>query len=222
MQYRRLTRIKLVHIDLPYNLIVGNKFTLYNHLVIYRTKGNCNKLIGFAKLERFENGFGIPLSVDVCDAIPPSWYENCRSAPATFSLSPDAYSGAHSLACAVNLSPEKSLAYSVNFPLNPPVFADEISAKVYITDPAWFDKIWLLGKEKESDRWVLSELRPAKKGWQHLTLNLRQLPDEAVSPVNEAGIDELDLDFFMKRGVQPSEQIIVLIDDIELVIPAAK
>lgn len=178
--------------------------------------------INVAQRLDFERGINNSISLDVCDAIPPTFYENCYQATSKLHLSDNSFTGSHSLSYQADLLPAVEQVYSVNIPIIPPARVDAISANIYVPDSVQSPKIWLLIRINGEDNWKFSEISNIGGGWVHLYLDLQQLYDQSGLTVSQTGIDEIDIDVFFPKASQQSQSVIIEIDDIEFYFPATK
>jgi hypothetical protein len=169
----------------------------------------------------FETGISDIISLDVCDAIPPTWYENCHNATSKLTLSGDSYTGSHSLGYQAELLPNVEQVYSVNIPIKPPARVDAVSANINIPGSVQPAKIWLLVRINGEDSWKLSEISNTGGGWIYLYLDLQKLYDASGLTISQKGIDEVDIDVFLPKALQQSKLVNIEVDDVALYFPSS-
>lgn len=170
----------------------------------------------------FESGIGSSISLDVCDAIPPTYYENCYGASSKLLLSNHHFTGKYSLGYEAELLPAVERVFSVNIPVYPPARVDAVSANIHLPDSIQPTRIWLLVRVNGEDRWKFSEIKNTGSGWTHLYLDLQKTVDAAGVPVSQKGIDEVDIDVFLPKAPQQMTSVMIEMDDIELYYPSSK
>lgn len=169
----------------------------------------------------FEASISDSISLDICDAIPPTFYENCYRASSKLYLSRNGFTGKHGLGYHVELLPSRERVYSVNIPINPPALVDAVSANIFIPESVSPYKIWLLVKLNGEDNWKLSEISGTSSGWIYLYLDLQDTYDATGLPVSHVVVDEVDIDVFFPKGDQQSVTFDIEIDDVALYFPAS-
>ncbi len=171
----------------------------------------------------FEAGLDKTLTLDICDAVAPTYYESCYSATSQLGVAGSGFTGEHSLSLAVESIPDRPRVYSINIPIPSPPFIDLITAKVYIPASEPLEQIWLLARlQDDGTQWVFSEFKVDREGWISLILDLRQFRTDAGLPANEVRIDEIDVDIFTSGAVQKSQKLDVQVDDLELHYPVSR
>lgn len=171
----------------------------------------------------FEAGLDDAITLDICDAVAPTYYENCYAATSRLAVAEGGFTGAQSLSWTVEATPGQPKVYSVNVPIPSPPFVDVITAQVYIPASEPLEQIWLLARvQGDSPQWVFSDFTVDRKGWISLLLDLRQFRTDTGLLASDIRIAEIDLDLFTSSAVQESEELAVRLDDIELHYPSSR
>jgi hypothetical protein len=165
----------------------------------------------------FENGLPPAATLGVCDNDKPDWYNNCDNFPQRLNLASAGFTGQKSLQTRVEILADKPQVYTLRVPIDPPLFADVVSANVYSEHADWFTKISLAARVKGENTWVFTDLVPSKNGWLRLVTDLQPFKSSG-----EIAVDEIHIDMFLKKGTSDSLEQNVWVDDIELVYPLAK
>jgi len=168
----------------------------------------------------FEDGLPEMLSMGICDNTP-SWYDICYEAPTRFTLSAQSFTGKKSVACQIEILPDKEQVYSLRLPIDPPMLADTVSAHIHTDAPEKFTKITLAARVKGNNIWIFSDMKLAQSGWVHFMVDLLNFKNVNNLPA-EIAIDEIHIDMFIKQGQQALSGTQVLIDTLELYYPLAR
>lgn len=165
----------------------------------------------------FETELPQSITLGICDDTQAPWYDHCYDAPERMKAATEAaFTGEQGLAGRLEISPDRSQVYTLRLPVDPPIFADLVSANVHLTDATMFNKISLAAHPKGEDYWIFSELTPRKEGWLRIVADL-----QPVKSGQEVAIDEVHIDMFVKQGSAQALEKTVWIDDIELYYPLA-
>lgn len=169
----------------------------------------------------FETGLPPGISLGICDNSQSRWYEYCYEAPQRLQIATNSFTGANSLACQIESSPDKELVYTLRIPIEPPLFVDTATANFFSTDTTLFEKFSLALRLKGENTWLFSDLAPRQSGWLRLLVDLQGFKVD-TQPTSEIAIEEVHIDIFVKQSQQAAQSAVVFIDDIEFLYPLAK
>jgi len=162
------------------------------------------------------------LSLGVCDASSPSWWDNCHDDLNRLAWIKGGFTGKHSLSCRVELLPDRKQVYSIRLPITPPIIADALSANVYISDADQFSTINLAARIRGETEWKSSKFDVNVGGWSRVFLDLQQFCTQDGKPAGGSIIDEVHIDLYIPQSSQQPEETVVKIDDIELYFPLSQ
>lgn len=165
----------------------------------------------------FEDELPQSATLGICDDSQSPWFEHCYEAPERVKAAAEAsFTGEQGLTCRLEIFPDQPQVYTLRLPVDPPIFADLVSANVYLFDAAMFTKVSLAAHPKGEGYWIFSDLTPRKEGWLRIVADL-----QPFKTGKELAIDEIHIDMFVKQGSTQALEKTVWIDDIELYYPLA-
>lgn len=167
----------------------------------------------------FEDGLPENITLGICDNTP-NWYDICYDAPLRFKVVSGGFADEKSLEIQIETLPQKEQVYSLRLPVNPPVFADAVSANVYIPHKDMFSKITLAARIKGENVWIFSDMKPSEDGWLYFLVDTQEYKTD--NPTSDIAIDEIHIDIFIKMGTQVMREDQILLDNIELYYPLSR
>lgn len=167
----------------------------------------------------FEQEIDESLSLGVCDATYPEWWDHCHDSPEKLRRVRGAFTGSCSLQCQVELLPEREQVYSIRLRLVPWVTVDALSAAVHVPDASKLSYINLVALSADDWQWKKSWLYLDREGWVRVFLDLQQLHTLNGRTASESATTELHFDLYIPRASEQSETVSVRIDDVRLYHP---
>lgn len=163
----------------------------------------------------FEGGPQQFISLGVCDSTSSDeWWNFCYDAPSKLIQAEDGFTGQYGLGIQAELLPEKEQVYTVRFLIDPPQFADALSAVLYIPDTdqvSWVNfAAWYVG----GTQWSVSTLNSDRTGWSYIYLDLQQA-------ATDSAISEIHIDWFLPGADLQSVETLFMIDDLRFYYPAS-
>jgi hypothetical protein len=154
------------------------------------------------------------ISLGVCDATAPAWWDACHDAPAKLIRAEQGFTGQYSLGIQAELLPEQEQVYSVRFLIDPLQVANALSAVVYVPDTDLVSRVSFAAWYEGGTGWFVSTLMVDRTGWSHIYLDMQQAATSST-------ISEIHIDWFLPRADRQSVESLVMIDDLRFYYPAS-